>query len=109
MSSTYTNLSISIKKEDRVYADMLHALSAYFISISESGELTSISGIIVDLIKAHIPEMVAQIERERGVNVLSLYYEYQDNKLTIEDFFEKKRRPNTTIRKLIDEKMKKHL
>ena len=101
----YQNLSLSFSKENSIYLDMLKALSAYYESIGVPKKESSISNIILKLIKTSISEKVQEILNDTGIDIMNEFREFQRRRLTAVDFFETNRIKRSAIGRLIDKKL----
>jgi|GEM_PF-6892446 len=106
MKDVSRGISVSFKKQDRIYADMLSAVSAFYQSKGDE-ERGNVSKIIVELIKQNVPRMLDEIRHRYNVDPLEIYQTYRANRVTLKEFFDErvtKERPSSKfIESVLDE------
>ncbi len=98
-------ISISFKKEDFIYSEMLEAISMFYESRNEKDKANT-SKFITDLIKGRVPRIIEDIKNRYGVDVLEVYREYKRRNITAKDFFMSKTKRDTESDKFLQEKLK---
>lgn len=99
-----TNLSISIRKEDRVYIDMLKAVTLFYKSrgIEEKGNM---SRLVIALLSKEVENMLEEIKRKYKVDALEIYREYYEQRTSPIDFFGRKLNRREVLEDMMEKKM----
>ena len=97
------NFSISTRKADRIYVDMLEAAACFYRSRGDK-EKGSLSHLILGLIKKEAPRLLEEIKRKHGVDVLDVYRSLQEEKIDPTDFFAQHSRKRDIAGQMIREK-----
>jgi len=83
------SISISFKKEDRIYGEMIEAVAAFYQSMGDL-DRGNVSRLVVRLIKNNVLQMIGEIEEKHGVNPLDIYKEFNKSKVSRNTFFSKR-------------------
>jgi hypothetical protein len=89
MKSFSKSISISLRREDRIYGEMIEAVAAFYQSKGDQ-DRGNVSRLIMRLLRANVPQMIEEIKRVYGVNPLDIYREFNDSLVSRDAFFDRK-------------------